>query len=144
MERFWSKVDRRGDDECWEWQASRGPDGYGFFWCSDHNERAHRVALELHLGRPLREGYLACHTCDNPPCCNPNHLFEGTHDDNMADKAAKGRAPKTTGNTRIPDATVEEARRLYETKQYSQRRIADLLGISQSQVGNIVRGDQRV
>ncbi len=86
--RFWSHVDTSGGMfACWPWQASRNASGYGHF---DHSG-AHRFALQLALGRPLGEGMEACHTCDNPPCCNPAHLFEGTHQDNVDDRNVKGR-----------------------------------------------------
>lgn len=86
--RFWSKVDTTaGMDGCWPWTASRNRGGYGHF----DNTSAHRFSLELKLGRPIRPGLFACHTCDNPPCCNPAHLFEGTHQDNVDDRQAKGR-----------------------------------------------------
>ena len=85
--RFWAKVDTSGGfDACWPWQGATSG-GYGSF---DHNG-AHRFALEIKLGRPIAPGLFACHTCDNPPCCNPLHLFEGTHQDNVDDRQAKGR-----------------------------------------------------
>lgn len=76
---------------CWEWLGGRDPDGYGFFWdaVTQCSIRAHRYALERIVG-PL--GALqACHSCDNPPCVRPDHLFAGTESDNMNDKAEKGR-----------------------------------------------------
>lgn len=89
--------DQRFDDKyninagCWEWQGARDKDGYGLFWDSVNqcNIRAHRFALERVYG-PL--GALqACHTCDNPCCVRPDHLFAGSNSDNMNDKAAKKR-----------------------------------------------------
>lgn len=77
---------------CWEWQGYRNH-GYGRIWhCGKYHE-VHRVALERAIGKEL--GSLqSLHHCDNPPCCNPEHLFPGTHDDNMADLTRKGRRPK--------------------------------------------------
>jgi len=91
-ERFWAKVDRRGLDECWEWQGSRtGRGRYGNVKVDSYtNAPSHRVAWELTNG-PVPEELCVCHRCDNPPCCNPAHLFLGTHQDNMIDKVAKGR-----------------------------------------------------
>lgn len=74
---------------CWEWQGARGRGGYGR--CG--NERAARVAYRAWRG-PLASELEVCHTCDNPPCCNPDHLFLGTTQDNTADKVRKGRVPK--------------------------------------------------
>lgn len=86
-QRFWAKVDTSGGAfACWPWTgATNGR--YGSF---DHTG-AHRFALQLALGRPIAAGMFACHRCDNPPCCNPSHLFEGTHQDNVDDRNAKGR-----------------------------------------------------
>ena len=90
-ERFWTKVNKKGDDECWEWQACRNSDGYGSIGYKKSTALAHRVSWELHFG-PIPEGMQVLHKCDNPPCMNPNHFFLGTHTDNMRDRKAKGRA----------------------------------------------------
>lgn len=95
VERFWSKVDRRGPDECWPWKGSRNPDGYGSFSYQGRQARAHRMAWMLANGAVPEAGKLICHSCDNPPCCNPAHLWPGTPSDNMKDCYAKGRAPRS-------------------------------------------------
>jgi hypothetical protein len=89
--RFWSKVDRSGGPTaCWPWIAG-GRHGYGAFSIADRPYPAHRIAL-LMSGAALGDDQLACHRCDNPPCCNPAHLFPGTNADNVADMWAKGRS----------------------------------------------------
>jgi hypothetical protein len=107
-DRFWSKVDRRGDDECWPWLAYRKPAGYGQFTVRKGVfATASRVALALTLGRPLVRGEVACHACDNPPCCNPAHLFVGTQVDNSVDCIVKGRARRAQGEQQGAAKLVE-------------------------------------
>ena len=76
---------------CMEWQPSRDRGGYGYYMIMYKNLRAHRVMAELVYG-PRPEGMVVRHSCDNPPCINPDHLSFGTHKDNVADKFARGRA----------------------------------------------------
>jgi hypothetical protein len=94
-ERFWEKVDVRGPDECWPWKAATNGHGYGTIGTKLGTSLAPRVCWILVNGPiPPGEGYhgtCVLHRCDNPPCVNPAHLFLGTNDDNMRDKAEKGR-----------------------------------------------------
>lgn len=90
-ERFWRRVDRRGPDECWPWLGAHNSWGYGQIRIGARTRPAQVVACELTSGQPFPEGMDGCHTCDNPPCCNPAHVFPGTARDNMQDAAHKGR-----------------------------------------------------
>ena len=87
---FWSLVKRNGPDECWEWQGGKDKDGYGKVSVKDVQTRAHRFAYQLEKG-PILKGLCVCHSCDNPPCCNPNHLWLGTNTQNSEDSKSKGR-----------------------------------------------------
>lgn len=137
-DRFWSKVDRSGGpDTCWLWTASRTKLGYGQFFVATGKGpiRASRMAWILTNGEP-EPGELVCHRCDNPPCCNPAHLFLGTNADNMADMAAKGRHVGTRRLT--PDQVV--AIRARYSEGHNQYQIAAAFGVSQSAVSAIVLG----
>ncbi len=88
---FWQKVDVSKPNGCWPYTGFKKWDGYGWVRRGEKNIAAHRYAWILTHGEPA-EGLHVLHDCDNPPCCNPAHLFLGTHQDNMDDKVAKGRA----------------------------------------------------
>jgi len=81
--RFWSKVDVQGTGPCWEWKAATNG-RYGRFGHNGKSLGAHRVAWELFNDKEIGKLYV-CHHCDNTKCCNPDHMFLGTHQDNMDD-----------------------------------------------------------
>lgn len=81
-----------GPDSCWEWQGNRLGDGYGTFSFQHQMWRAHRASYVVNVG-PIPDGMFVCHRCDNPPCCNPTHLFLGSPKDNHSDMFRKKRHP---------------------------------------------------
>lgn len=89
-ERFWAAVDTTGD--CWLWTASKAGNGYGKIMVNGRRIGSHRLSYILHYGE-IPEGLHVLHTCDNPLCVKPAHLFLGTHADNMRDASQKGRLP---------------------------------------------------
>ena len=89
--RFWVYVTPLGLQDCWEWQDRRMPSGYGRLKLDDTSHAlAHRVSLIISGRLPSLEKPLALHSCDNPPCCNPNHLSWGTHKENMRQARVRG------------------------------------------------------
>jgi hypothetical protein len=93
-ERFWSKVDKSGD--CWVWTDHKTAQGDGRIHVGPSMKRAHRIAYELAIGQ-IPQGMYVCHHCDNKSCVNPEHLFLGTHQDNMTDMMNKGRHVAPSG-----------------------------------------------
>lgn len=92
-DRFWEKVDKKGEFECSNWTAALGTAGYGHFRLDGRCQTASRVSYLLAYGE-IPDGLHVCHTCDNPACVNPGHLWLGTNDDNNRDKMDKGRQAK--------------------------------------------------
>lgn len=87
-QRFWQRVVK--SDHCWLWTGSRQPAGYGLLSRDGKYVLTHRFSYELHYG-PIPDGLWCLHHCDTPACVRPDHLFLGTHRENMLDSGAKGR-----------------------------------------------------
>lgn len=98
VERFWERVQK--DDGCWEWTGATSAAGYGVFGKNTKLWFAHRFSYELSNG-PIPDGMFVCHQCDNPRCVRPDHLFLGSHKDNMKDMCLKGRQSKGEAHSRI-------------------------------------------
>lgn len=147
--RFWANVDRcnPAPDACWTWGRSKNRKGYGNVglfeggrWSS---QLAHRMAWYIHTGEKPGDS-LVMHTCDNPGCCNPDHLRLGTNSDNMADMVSKGRARRPVGAinpaAKLTAGDVDEIRRLYSLGGFTHADLAEMFDMGKSQIGNITSG----
>lgn len=156
-------------DGCWEWRRRRNAQGYGRFNLAGRTVMAHRVAFTIAAG-PIPDGMFVLHRCDNPPCCNPSHLFVGTTADNARDASAKGRlaagdrhwmrqqpervagansvgarskhdrSGTSNGRAKLTVSAVAEIRRRYAAGGVTQRELAAEFGVTHPMIGYIVRG----
>lgn len=136
-ERFWSKVDIKSEEECWPWKESTSPEGYGKFSVggreNQHKLNSHRVAKTLSMGKEIEEGKLVLHACDNPPCCNPEHLFVADHQTNMDDMVSKNRSAISFGSAKTNWDTVNYIR----NSNRSNNELVDELKLSKSTISDI-------
>lgn len=130
------------ENGCWE-IISHAPNlkGYVVLTRKRKNVRAHRLSYEIFVGE-IPEGMCVCHYCDNRSCVNPSHLFPGTVQDNNADMFQKGRQWTPLGikhgRAKLNDEKVGEIRIL--VKEFTQERVAKMLGVGQSTINDIVTG----
>ena len=117
-ERFWSKIDIKAPEDCWEFKGTLR-NGYGMFWYSGTYVQAHRFAWELHYNRKVPYGMLILHHCDNPKCVNHRHLYCGTQQDNMKDRTVRGRA--------ICTRWMAKQRRINEERKLTERTPANFV-----------------
>lgn len=140
-QRFWPKVKKT--PTCWIWTGSKNRLGYGDIRIQNTTLRkrykAHRLSYILNKGE-IPGGLFVCHSCDNPSCVNPNHLWLGTMQDNMADMVKKGRQNKgeRNGHAKLSNKQAREIRQLYKTGDFTQLQLAKRYGISDGQVCDLV------
>lgn len=139
VERFLSKV-KKTDSGCWEWSAGKFQNGYGQFCVKNKTTKAHRYSY-LQFNGEIPENMLVCHKCDNKGCVNPEHLFLGTHSDNMQDMLSKNRQVRLFGeshfNSKLTNDIVYKIRDLYK-KNVKQVDIAGMFNIDKRLVNLIV------
>lgn len=142
-ERFWEKVERRGADECWNWQGGKSSLGYGIFGAGGKNFIASRFSYQLAHG-PIPDDLCVLHKCDNPSCVNPAHLWLGSRADNTADMIAKGRRVEPSVRVGIAHHkakfTEEQVRniRVRHSAGETFATISQDFGVNQSTISRIV------
>lgn len=140
--KFWSQIKILGLNECWPWLGSKVL-GYGHIFYHSKNWRSHRLAYKVMVGQ-VRDDVDVLHHCDNPPCCNPSHLFLGDQMLNNLDKEKKGRGNHVKGvdcpPAKICDRDVLEIREL-RRRGIVGRKIAGRFGIAIRTVYSVARGD---
>lgn len=127
---------------CWEWTGPKNVYGYGRICFNSKSFMAHRVSYEIFKGKLGRLN--ACHTCDNPICVNPDHLFAGNQKQNMADCRSKNRIHhgERTGGSKLTADVVSKIIAAGQSKKYSHSEIAEMFSISRSHVGQLLSGKQ--
>lgn len=103
---------------CWNFNGCKTKTGYGRLRVNGVHWMAHRYSLSCHLGRPIADGMVVMHLCDNPSCVNPEHLKEGTQKENIEDCISKGRAIKSTGKRGVPKRDPSEERKAMVIRRY--------------------------
>lgn len=128
-------------NECWEWIGTKEKDGYGLFLINKKMKRAHRVSYEL-FKKPIEKGMLILHSCNNTSCVNPDHLREGTVQENSNDMISANRSLKGSKHhkAKLNEEDVKKIRELARKGQ-SQQVIANIFGITQVNVSIILRGN---
>jgi len=141
--RFWGKVRRAGPEECWLWTAATNKDGYGIIVVAGRCLLATRVAHELTKG-PIPAGLMICHTCDNPQCVNPKHIYAGTAKDNAKDCMDRGRKASVAGErnprARLTSDDVDRMRMLRQQDRLSVEELAGMFKVTAGHVSRILRG----
>src|ERR1700679_3623588 len=140
MERICQYISPEPNSGCWLWFGTEDGHEYGSVWFSGRPHKAHRVFWTLTFGE-IPRGLFVLHKCDTPACCNPDHLFLGTHKENMIDMVSKGRQQRGTKHPKsiLTDGKVLEIRKRYRKyKHGSTSGLAREFGVSKSMISFIV------
>lgn len=137
ISRFWSLVERGADDDCWLWTGYVDRSGYGLFSWRGTRRPAHELALSFSTGEKRLPSLETCHSCDNPPCCNPAHLRFDTRQSNVADAVARGRLAKSNRKLSDRDVIAIRQRRAMGARQ---KDLALAFGVTDGTISEVVRG----
>lgn len=148
--RVWQFINQTAT--CWLWTGAKSPGGYGAFNVKRRVVRAHRFIWELLCG-PIPDGLEVCHNCpgrDNPSCVRPEHMFLGTHAENLTDMVRKGqsrfvlrdyaRSGESHRSARLTENQVRTIRQRYAASGITQYDLAREYGVSQFAISSIIRG----
>lgn len=144
--RLWGYIKILTGNKCWEWGGAKNKLGYGIIAIENRPQLAHRMAWESTHGQ-IPKGICVLHKCDNPPCCNPNHLFTGKNADNVADRHKKGRSRggalygENHPNSKISDHQVIRIREIYSHK--IREKLASQYGVSPKTIEEIANRRKR-
>lgn len=141
---FWNRVSEADSNGCMNWIGHRHKDGYGALTYQSRYWLTHRLAWFLKKG-DIPIDYCVCHSCDNPLCCNVQHLFLGTHSENMGDMKSKGRRKgintgEQNGRAKLNADQVSSIRSEYSSGKIRQVDLAVKHSVSQAMISAIVRG----
>ena len=146
IKRFWSSIDIALDSGCWEWQRGKITSGYGVFYLSNWRRMyAHRFSYIAFCGE-IPADMVVCHSCDNPSCVNPAHLWLGKQGNNVRDCVAKGRdlhaVGENHGRAKLNESAVREIRRRANGGAWGiQSRLAEEYGVARVTIRQIIAGN---
>lgn len=147
-DKFWSNinVDLEHPENCWEWKSKSGTNEYAGSRWNNKSIGCHRKAYELWFRTSIPSDMFACHSCDNPPCCNPYHIFIGTRQDNVDDRERKGRNKmphskgEEHGQNKLTEQQVLDIVKLYKNSNHSYYTLAELFNVSFGNIRKIIKG----
>ena len=146
LKRFWTKVDKKGINDCWNWLRGKHH-GYGNFHIRvngfDKVVVSSRYMWEITFGK-IPNNLLVCHKCDNPACVNPKHLFLGTYKDNTDDRDRKNRFVKLqgedVGTSKLTNEDILEIRKSYAPHAYGcVKKLANKYKVSVTHIHRIIK-----